>query len=48
MDKDVDLIMINQQEQEHLRSQGAPNIILILRIKGKAFPRCTSFNAQAQ
>ena len=47
MDKNVDLIMINQQEEEQLRSQGVPNIILILGIKGKAFPRCTSFNAQA-
>ena len=43
MNKDVDWIMINQQEQEQLRSQGAPNI-RILGIKGKAFPRCTSFN----
>ena len=42
MDKNVDLIMINQQEEEQLRSQGVPNIILILGIKGKVFPRCTS------
>ena len=50
MDKDVDLIMINQQEEEQLRSQGVPNIILILGIKGKAsgLPRCTSFNAPVQ
>ena len=63
MDKNADLIMINQQEEEQLRSQGVPNIrmilltfpfipniILILRIKGKAsgLPRCTSFNAQVQ
>ena len=40
MDKNVDLIMINQQEEEQLRSQGVPNIIL--GIKGKVFPRCTS------
>ena len=38
----MDLIMINQQEEEQLRSQGVPNIILILGIKGKVFPRCTS------
>ena len=30
MDKDVDLIMINQQEEEQLRSQGVPNIRMIL------------------
>ena len=48
MDKDVDLIMINQQEEEQLRSQGVPNIILILGIKGKAsgLPRWTFFNAR--
>ena len=50
MDKDVVLIMINKQEEEQLRSQDVPNIILILGIKGKAngLPRCTSFNAQVQ
>ena len=50
MDKNVDLIMINQQEEEQLRSQDVPNIILILGIKGKAsgLPRCPSFNAQVQ
>ena len=26
MDKDMDLIVINQQEEEQLRSQGVPNI----------------------
>ena len=30
MDKNVDLIMINQQEEEQLRSQGVPNIRMIL------------------
>ena len=35
MDKNLDLIMINQQEEEQLRSQDVPNIILILGIKGK-------------
>ena len=50
MDKNVDLIMINQQEEEQLRSQGVPNVRMILGIKGKAngLPRCTSFNAQVQ
>ena len=38
MDKDVDLIMINQQEQEQLRSQCVPNIILIIRNKRKSIP----------
>ena len=58
MNKNVDLIMINQQEEEQLRAQGRmillafpfiPNV-LILGIQGKAsgFPRCTSFNAQVQ
>ena len=30
MDKNVDLIMINQQEEEQLRSQGVPNIRIML------------------
>ena len=30
MDKNVDLIMINQQQEEQLRSQGVPNIRMIL------------------
>ena len=30
MNKNVDLIMINQQEEEQLRSQGVPNIRMIL------------------
>ena len=30
MDKNVDLFMINQQEEEQLRSQGVPNIRMIL------------------
>ena len=30
MDKNVDLIMINQQEEEKLRSQGVPNVRMIL------------------
>ena len=30
MDKDMDLIMINQQEEKQLRSQGVPNIRMIL------------------
>ena len=30
MDEKVDLIMTNQQEEEQLRSQGVPNIRMIL------------------
>ena len=30
MDKNVDLIMINQREEEQLRSQGVPNVRMIL------------------
>ena len=30
MDKNVDLIMINQQEEEQLRAQGVRNIRMIL------------------
>ena len=30
MDEKVDLIMINQQEEEQLRSRGVPNIRMIL------------------
>ena len=37
MDRNVDLIMINQQEEEQLRSQGVPNIKMIL-LKLSAFP----------
>ena len=34
--------MVNQREEEQLRSQGVPNIILIIKGKASGLPRCTS------